>query len=43
MNKTTQILGIIALLLVGAVAIPVLVGIISSAPDVVRYLRMRQM
>ncbi len=42
-SPTLNILGILMLLLLGAVAIPALVGLIATIPDLVRYLRIRSM
>ena len=38
-----NVLGILMLVLFGAIAIPALVGLIASIPDIMRYLRMRSM
>lgn len=36
-------MSILGLILFGALAVPVLVGLLSAIPDIARYLRMRRM
>jgi len=38
-----NVLSVIGLIAIGAIVIPAMVGLVASAPDIVRYLKVRRM